>query len=159
MLFPELLLTCRHNCPIHFCPLHAYADPYPHPALTKKQEFTFTPDQSFTKLVNHTIALKKDNTLQAEVVCYHALNMHIHNSTLYITKMWKDLFKLQKQHHNSVIALTEANAYNRLAPKVIFKDPPVDFMTTEEIRSSHNTFNNPWVDRPCIQFYACSWCG
>ena len=60
---PELLLTHGCHCPIHSCPLCTHADPYPHPALTKKQEFAFTPDQPFTRLVDHAVALEKDDTL------------------------------------------------------------------------------------------------
>ena len=84
---PELILTRGRHCPIHSCPLCARANPYPRPALTKKQEFMFAPDQPFTKLVDHAIALEKDNTLRAEVVRYRALNTHIRNSTLCIVEM------------------------------------------------------------------------
>jgi hypothetical protein len=60
---PELLLTCGCHCPVHSRPLCTRADPYPCPALTKKQEFAFAPDQPFMRLVDHTVALEKDDTL------------------------------------------------------------------------------------------------
>ena len=60
---PELLLTHGCHCPVHSHPLCARADPYPHPTLTKKQEFAFTPDQPFTRLVDHAVTLKKDDSL------------------------------------------------------------------------------------------------
>jgi hypothetical protein len=134
----ELLLTCGCHCPIHSRPLCTRADPYPCPTLTKKQKFTFTPNQPFTRLVDHAIALKKDDTLRAKIICYCVLNIRIYNSTLHITEIQKDLFELQKQHCNSTITLTEANAYNRLALRVIFKDPPTDAMTMEEVHCGRN---------------------
>jgi hypothetical protein len=91
---PKLLLTRGCHCSVHSRPLHACADPYPRPALTKKQEFAFAPDQPFTRLVDHTIALEKDDTLKVEVIRYRALNMRIRSSTLRIAKMQKDLFDL-----------------------------------------------------------------
>jgi hypothetical protein len=156
---PKLLLTRGQHCPVHSCPLRARADPYPHPALTKKQEFTFAPDQPFTRLVDRVVALEKDNSLKAEVIHYHALNTHIHNSVLRVMEMQKDLFDLQRQRRDSAVALSEANAYNRLAPRVIFEDPPANTMTTEEIHEGRNVFDDPWADHPCIQYYACGWCG
>jgi hypothetical protein len=156
---PELLLTRGPHCPVHSRPLHAHANPYPRPALTKKQDFTFAPDQPFTRLVDHAVALEKDDTLRAEVIRYRALSTCIRNSALRVAEMQKDLFKLQKQRRDSLIALSEANAYNRLAPKVIFEDPPTNVMTTEEVRCGRDIFDDPWADRPCIQYYACGWCG
>jgi hypothetical protein len=156
---PELLLTRGRHCPVHSHPLHAHADPYPCPALTKKQEFTFAPDQPFMKLVNHAVALEKDDSLRAEVIHYRTLNTRIQSSASCIAEMQQDLFDLQRQCRDSTVALSEANAYNRLAPRVIFEDPPVDAMTAEEIREGRNIFDNPWADRPCIQYYACGWCG
>jgi hypothetical protein len=156
---PELLLTRGRHCPVHSRPLHARADPYPRPALTKKQEFAFAPDQPFTRLIDHAIALEKDDTLKAEVIRYRALNTCIRSSALRIAEMRKDLFDLQRQRCDSAVALSEANAYNRLAPRVIFKDPPADTITAEEVREGHNVFDDPWADRPHIQYYACGWCG
>jgi hypothetical protein len=155
---PELLLTRGHHCPVHSHPLHARTDPYPHPALTKKQEFAFAPDQPFTRLVDHAIALEKDDTLKAEVIRYCVLNTHIRSSTLRIAEMRKDLFDLQRQRRDSAVALSEANTYNRLAPRVIFEDPPTDAITTEEVCEGRNVFDDPWADRPRIQYYACGWC-
>jgi hypothetical protein len=156
---PELLLTCGCHCPIHSRPLHACADPYPCPALTKKQEFAFAPDQPFTRLVDHTITLEQDDTLKAEVICYRALNTRIHSSALCITEMRQDLFDLQRQRCDSAVALSEANTYNRLALRVIFENPPINAMTAEEVHEGHNVFDDPWADRPRIQYYACGWCG
>jgi len=85
--------------------------------------------------------------------------MRIHSSALCITEMRQDLFDLQRQCRDSAVTLSEANAYNRLAPRVIFEDPPIDAMTTGEVRKGRNVFNNPWADCPCIQYHACSWCG
>ncbi len=152
---PELLLTCGCNCCIHSCPLRAHADPYPRATLTHKQEFSFHPNQPFSKLVNHTINLEEDDTPHTEIVCYRALNTHIYSSTHHIAEMQQNLFELQKRCRDSTATLSKANTYNCLAPKVIFKDPPADFMTIKEIHNSHNTFNNPWANCPCIQMYAC----
>ena len=38
---PELLLTHGHHCTVYSHPLQAHTDPYPHPTLSHKQEFTF----------------------------------------------------------------------------------------------------------------------
>jgi len=44
-------------------PLQAYTDPYPHPTLLHKQEFTSYTNQPFLKLVDHAVNLEKDETL------------------------------------------------------------------------------------------------
>ena len=41
---PELLLTCGRRCTVHSCTLRACKDPYPRPALTYKQRYSFKAD-------------------------------------------------------------------------------------------------------------------
>ena len=49
---PELLLTRGRRCTVHSCTLRAHKDPYPHPALTHKQRYSFEADQPFSHLVD-----------------------------------------------------------------------------------------------------------
>jgi hypothetical protein len=51
-LEPEILVICGCNCAIHTRPLHACADPYPRPMLTKKQALMFHEGQVYTPLVD-----------------------------------------------------------------------------------------------------------
>jgi hypothetical protein len=67
---PELLLTMGRHCVVHSRFLHARADPYPRPALTRKQLFSFSDSQPFTKLVDWALQEEADDTLRAEVSRY-----------------------------------------------------------------------------------------
>ena len=49
---PKLLLTRGHHCSVHSCTLRAHKDPYPRPALTCKQHYSFDADQPFSHLVD-----------------------------------------------------------------------------------------------------------
>jgi len=155
---PELLLTRGRNCRVHSRPLHARANPYPRPMLTRKQEFAFYPGQSHSKLVDHALALEQDDTLRAEVIRYRTLNTKIHSMARRAAELRRDLFELQKRRHDSAIKLSEANAYQRLAPKILFDAPPAEEMTAYEVQQGRDNFDDPWADRPRLNEPKCAWC-
>jgi len=49
---PELLLTRGCRCMVHSCTLRARKDPYPRPALARKQQYSFKADQLFSCLMD-----------------------------------------------------------------------------------------------------------
>jgi len=49
---PELLLTRSHRCTVHSHTLRAHKDPYPRPALTRKQQYSFEANQPFSRLMD-----------------------------------------------------------------------------------------------------------
>jgi len=49
---PKLLLTCGRRCTVHSHTLRACKDPYPCPALTCKQRYSFEANQPFSHLVD-----------------------------------------------------------------------------------------------------------
>ena len=155
---PELLLTRGRNCRVHSRPLHARASPYPRPMLTRKQEFTFYPGQEHSKLVDHALALEQDDTLRAEVIRYRSLSTKIHSMARRTAELRRDLFELQKRRHDSAIKLSEANAYHRLTPKILFDAPPAEEMTAYEVQQGRDNFDDPWADRPRLNEPTCAWC-
>jgi hypothetical protein len=70
---PELLLTHRQQCTIHSRTLQACKDPYPHLALTHKQQYLFEANQPFSRLMDWALDQKEDVMLKAEVAHYRAM--------------------------------------------------------------------------------------
>jgi hypothetical protein len=130
---PKLLLTCGRRCSVHSCTLRARKDPYPRPALTHKQHYSFDADQPFSHLVDWAVDQEEDDTLKAEVTHYRALDKRASHIANHIAALRADLEDVTKQRFKSVKALTDANAYYRIAPHVTYTTPPLTHMTDNQV--------------------------
>jgi hypothetical protein len=155
---PELLLTHGRRCSVHSRTLRARKDPYPRPALTCKQRYSFDADQPFSRLVDWAVNQEEDDTLKAEVTRYRALNKRASRIANHIVALRVDLEDVAKQRFESVKALTDANAYYRIAPRVIYSTPPLTYMTDNQVNHARNYFDDPWADRPHHDTFHCAWC-
>jgi hypothetical protein len=155
---PELLLTRSQRCLVHSHTLRARKDPYPLPALTRKQRYSFDADQPFFRLVDWAVDQEEDDTLKAEVTHYRALNKRASCIANHIAALRADLEDVTKQRFESVKALMDANTYYRIAPRVIYSMPPLTHMTDNQVNHACNHFNDPWADCPCHDTLHCTWC-
>jgi hypothetical protein len=88
---PELLLTRGHRYTVHSRTLRACKDPYPHPALTRKQQYSFEADQPFSRLVDWALDQEEDDTLKAEVACYRVMTKRANCIANHIAALCEDL--------------------------------------------------------------------
>jgi hypothetical protein len=145
---PELLLTHSRRCSVHFCTLQACKDPYLRLALTCKQCYSFNADQPFSRLVDWAVDQEEDDTLKAEVARYRALNKQASHIANHIAALRVDLEDVTKQCFESIKALTDANTYYHIAPRVIYSMPPLTHMTDNQVNHAHNHFDDPMGRSP-----------
>jgi hypothetical protein len=156
---PELLLTRGRRCTVHSRTLRARKDPYPHPALTRKQRYSFEADQPFSRLVDWALDQEEDDTLKAEVTRYRAMTKRASCIANHIAALREDLANVTQQCFQSAKSLADANAYYRIAPRVIYSTPPAEHLTDNQVHHARNFFDDPWADRPRHNTLLCSWCG
>jgi hypothetical protein len=77
----------------------------------------------------------------------------------HIAALREDLADITQQCFQSAKSLADANAYYRIAPRVIYSTPPLDQLTDNQVHHTHNFFNDPWADCPRHDTLLCSWCG
>jgi len=123
-----------------------------------KQHYSFDADQLFSCLVDWAIDQEEDDTLKAEVICYRALNKRASRIANHIVALRTDLEDIAKQRFKSVKALTDANAYYRIAPHIIYSTPPLTHMTDNQVNHARNHFNDPWANHPCYDTLHYTWC-
>jgi hypothetical protein len=104
--------------------LQAHKDPYPCPALTHKQRYSFEADQPFSCLMDWAIDQEGDNTLKAEVTQYRVMTKWASRITNHIAALWEDLADITCQCFESAKSLADANTYYHIAPHVIYSTPP-----------------------------------
>jgi hypothetical protein len=140
---PELLLTRGHRCTVHSHTLRARKDPYPHPALTHKQRYSFKADQPFSRLVDWALDQEEDDTLKAEVARYRAMTKRASHIASHIAALHEDLADISQQRFQSAKSLADANAYYRIAPHVIYSTPPLEHLTDNQVNHARNFFDDP----------------
>jgi len=59
----EIILSRGCNCANHSRPLHAQPDPYPHRVLTRKEAYTFYPNETFSLMVDFALDGERDMSL------------------------------------------------------------------------------------------------
>ena len=94
---PELLLTRGRRCTVHSRTLRARKDPYPRPALTRKQRYSFEADQPFSRLVDWALDQEADDTLKAEVARYRAMTKRASRIANHIAALCEDLADITQQ--------------------------------------------------------------
>ena len=68
--------------------------------------------------------------------------------------------ELQSQIHESERQLSQANAYQRLCPRLFHDLPHIDNMDWEVVTEGLAMIDNPWMNEPPICPEAvCDWCG
>ena len=154
----ELLLTCGQQCTVHSCTLRAHKDPYPCPALTCKQWYSFEADQPFSHLVDWALNQEEDNTLKAEVARYRAMTKRASRIANHIAALREDLADISQQRFQSAKALANTNAYYHIAPHIIYSMPSLKHLTDNQVNHAHNFFNDPWANCPRHNTLLCSWC-
>ena len=109
--YPEIILSRRHGCANHSRPLRAQADPYPRRVLTRKEAYTFYPNETFSPMVDFALNAERDTTLRGEV-------QHFRNTHQKVADLAEDLAKLKRLYwntrwdeYNSLRTLARANAY------------------------------------------------
>jgi hypothetical protein len=153
---PELLLTRSHRCTVHSRTLRARKDPYPHPALTHKQCYSFEADQPFSCLVDWALDQEEDDTLKAEVAWYRAMTKRASHIANHIAALREDLADITQQRFQSAKSLADANAYYCITPHIIYSMPPVEHLTDNQVHHARDFFDNPWADCPCHNTLLCS---
>ena len=144
---------------MHSRTLRARKDPYPCPALTRKQCYSFEADQPFSRLVDWALDQEEDDTLKAEVARYRAMTKRASRIANHIVALHEDLADITQQCFQSAKSLADANAYYRIAPCVIYSTPPVEHLTDNQICHTCDFFDDPWANRPHHDTLRCSWCG
>lgn len=74
---PQVHTTRGFGCTVYLRPFRAYPNPYPHPALTKRQEFAFMEGESFTPLVDIAVKMDGDPSLAAEISYYRSYHREV----------------------------------------------------------------------------------
>jgi hypothetical protein len=143
----------------HSRTLRARKDPYPRPALTHKQRYSFEADQPFSRLVDWALDQEEDDTLKAEVARYRAMTKRASCIANHIAALREDLADVTQQRFQSAKSLADANAYGHIAPHVIYSTPPTEHLTDNQVHHARNFFDDPWADRPHHNTLLCSWCG
>jgi hypothetical protein len=156
---PKLLLTRGWRCTVHSHTLRAHKDPYPHPALTCKQRYSFEADQPFSHLMDWALDQEEDDTLKAEVARYGAMTKRASRIANHIAALQEDLADVTQQCFQSAKSLADVNAYYCIAPCVIYSMPPLEHLTDNQVNHARNFFDNPWADHPYHDTLLCSWCG
>jgi len=151
--------THGRGCTTHAQRLYAHKDPYPRPMLTKKQWYTFTVNQPHTPIVNATLEQERDFTLLAEVYTYRKANDKVR-------KLAWDLGDLKRQFHNAQVTensslknLAAANAFQCIAPCVIYDQWPGPSLMAAHIQQGLDVWNNPWKEQATPIHANCKWCG
>jgi hypothetical protein len=99
---------------------------------------------------------EEDNTLKAEVAQYRAMTKRASRIANHIAALREDLADITQQRFQSAKSLADANAYYRIAPRVIYSTPPLEHLTDNQVDHARNFFNDPWANRPRHDTLLCS---
>jgi len=126
--------------------------------LMKKQQYAFTSRQPHTPIVNAALKQERDFTLLAEVYAYHKANNKVR-------KLAWDLGDLKCQFHNTQVAehsslknLAATDAYQRIAPHIIYNQWPGLSLTLDHIQQGLEVWNDPWKEQASPAQANCKWC-
>ncbi len=109
--YPEIILSRGRNCTNHSCPLRAQADPYPCRMLTRKEAYTFYPNESFSPMVDFALNGERDTSLQGEVQRFHSTHQKVADLAEDLAKLKKLYWNTWWDEYNSLHTLAHANAY------------------------------------------------
>jgi len=147
------------GCDTHAQRLFAQKDPYPRPMLTKKQRYTFAANQPHTPIVNAALEQERDFTLLAEVYAFHKADEKMKRLSRELGQL-KQQFQVAQLHRNdSIWNLAAANAYQWVAPHVIYDQWPGPSLTADHIQQGLEVWNDPWKEQASPAQANCEWCG
>jgi hypothetical protein len=158
--FPVLRATRGRNCSVHTRPLRARPDPYPRPAFEPKQEFLFHDDQVFTTAVDIALGYEGDVTLKAEVQRFRNARAMVSRTAQLLIDVRNTFTQARKELLSSRNALAQANAFQRIEPRVIF-DIVLDPLLAIDRRTLDRAIEvveDPWVYCPTTRPGGCLMC-
>src|SRR5260370_41691223 len=127
--YPEIILSRGCHCANHSRPLRTRADPYPRRVLTRKEAYTFYPNETFSPMVDFALNAERDTTLRGEV-------QHFRNAHQKVADLAEDLAKLKRLYwntrwdeYNSLRTLAHANVYRRLEQHILHNAPLSSYIT------------------------------
>jgi len=88
--------------------------------MTVVEVQVFRAGEAYTPLVNATLNKEADVSLKAEVYRYRACQHRINDLAKQVVQARQDLYCKQRIAYHSVRWLSEANAYNRIYPRVVW---------------------------------------
>jgi len=109
--YPEIILSQGRHCANHSRPLHARADPYPHRILTRKEAYTFYPNESFSPMVDFALNGERDTSLWGEVQRFRNAHQKVADLAKELAKLKKLYWNTWWDEYNSLHTLAHANAY------------------------------------------------
>jgi len=123
--------------------------------LTKKQRYAFMANQPHTSIVNAALEQERDFTLLAKVYAYRKANNKVR-------KLARELGDLKRQFHNTQVAkhsslknLAATNAYQHVAPCVIYDQWPGPSLMADHIQQGLNVWNDPWKEQAMLTHANC----
>src|SRR5258708_21602188 len=154
----EVILSCGRNCANYSRPLRTRADPYPCRILTRKEAYTFYPNETFSPMVDFTINGESDISLQGEV-------QHFRNAHQKVANLAEDLAKLKRLYwntrwdeYNSLRTLAHANVYRRLEPHILHNAPLSSDIPPAVLNTGIADFTDGWKYGPDYEHTHCEWC-
>jgi phage shock protein A len=111
--------------------------------LTRKQEFSFAPHQPFSKLVDFAVAQEKDVSLTAEVHRYRRADDRLRRIARHMAKLREEVADVTHQKHLSAVALASANAFSRVAPRILYDSPPPYLLADNKVQEGRTEFEDP----------------
>jgi hypothetical protein len=125
---PELLTTRGRNFRVHSRPLHARPGPYPLPAPTRREQNLFHTRQPYTPLVDQALEIEHDNTLRAEVQRYQRKTKQAAEVALCLAMLRDKLMLIRQQARDSALCLGQADAFQRVLPRIVVDIPAEDLI-------------------------------
>jgi hypothetical protein len=155
---PEVHSTMGYGCMVYSWPFRASPDPYPRPALTKRQEYAFTDEETFTPIVDIAIKMDGDPSLAAEVSHFHAYHSEACHCTTEMAELQRTFLKACQNARISLAHLAAASAYTCIEPCVLH-----DLVDTQELPPSVRDdaiqeFANTWKEETEVFEDRCQWC-
>ena len=154
---PRIEGTLGLGCPIHSNPLTAEPDRYPRPALTDGQLQVFRGGESYTPMINMALADDGDPSLQAEVYRYRESSKRVIRKARLVVQARQDLHRERRELYHSARRLSEANAYGRVYPRVIWDYAQSDRWSEEQRSDAVQRLLRPYNAIP-LRPEGCLWC-
>jgi hypothetical protein len=155
---PEVLGTRGRGCVVRAFPLHARPDPFPRRVFTRKEEFSFWENETFTPLVDTAIAAEADVTLHAEVIHYRASVRREQRLADRLSQLRNEFIETRADTRASARRLSQANAHYRVERQIHSNQLSFPDMPRSVLNAHIDDFLDPWNDSPRAPEDPCTWC-
>src|SRR5712671_6581009 len=126
--------------------------------LTKKQRYAFAANQPHTPIVNAALEQERDFTLLAEVYAFRKADEKMKRLSHKLGQLKRQFQVAQLHRNDSIRNLAAANAYQRVAPRVIYDQWPSPSLTANHIQQGLKIWNDPWKEQASPAQANCEWC-